>query len=338
VKKILFRADAKSSIGTGDLVSLITLSKYFIKNGWECFFLIKEYSTAIKILESRGIYGFNKIAKDISLKNEIKTINNFVKDNSINVSVFQQFEINFTEYRDLTNQSFNIAISGNEKISSIFSMVISWDNKAIELIKGNMNKNTEYLLGSEYAILPIEFEKEKINKRIYSKIPKKVLITMGGCDEFNITKKIIIFFSNAKYEFKLNIILGGGYQFLDELEYFLKRTELDYTIKHNVTNIYEEFINTDFAISAGGLTLYELLATKTPTISIATVEHQITRCEYFNNSSLIYYFGYQSIDNITLTKFMLNYGTIVKNLKNNYNFKTSDIVKELEKKAFSENI
>ena len=49
MKRILFRADAKPSIGIGDLMSLINLSFYLNPREWECFFMIKAYSAGIKL-------------------------------------------------------------------------------------------------------------------------------------------------------------------------------------------------------------------------------------------------------------------------------------------------
>jgi len=55
VKKILFRADAKLSIGTGDLVSLFHLSEYFERGGWQAHFMIRGYPLGVDLARARGV-------------------------------------------------------------------------------------------------------------------------------------------------------------------------------------------------------------------------------------------------------------------------------------------
>ena len=74
----------------------------------------------------------------------------------------------------------------------------------------------------------------------------------------------------------------------------LINSNIKYLIKENVTNMLDEYLDCDIGIGAGGLTSSELVATKTSAILIATYEHQIARCQYFNEMGWAKYLGFKS--------------------------------------------
>ena len=165
-KKILFRGDAKLSIGTGDIVSLIELSKYFLINDWICFFMVKDNSIAVDLLKSRGINNYVVIKEDGSIQEEVNEINLFINEHAVDVLIMQQFEIDYELYSGITGGCYNVAIANNGKIPNNFAMVISWDVKSIGLINKHKKNNTKYLLDDKYVILPAYFNDFKLVVRV----------------------------------------------------------------------------------------------------------------------------------------------------------------------------
>ena len=66
--------------------------------------------------------------------------------------------------------------------------------------------------------------------------------------------------------------------------------------------MFEEYLDCDVAIGSGGLTASELVATRTPSVLIATYEHQIERCRYFDSARNVKYIGYRQFDNQELMR------------------------------------
>lgn len=328
-KRILFRGDAKASIGTGDLLSLIVLSKYFVNDGWECYFMVRGYDVAIDLLTTRGINNFVCIGKDVSIEEEVVAINCFIEENKITIFMLQQFENNYNEYSGILTDSYNVLIPNNGDIPDNFMMVISWDAASIKKIENNKKNNVKYLLGSEYVIIPIEIRMNMTRERKYMRKPEKLMITLGGCDENNITLEVVKFLFDNKYRYSCTIVLGQGYRYEDQLISALNDVNFSYEIKKNVPNMYEEMLDCDFAISAGGITLHEMIATKTPCLTIATVRHQIDRCEYYEDKSLACYLGYRTIDKKKFDDFVRGYGKSISILSSRTLFKTDEIVREI---------
>jgi hypothetical protein len=87
-KRVLFRADAEPSIGTGDLMSLIHLSRYFQADNWDCHFLIKDYPTSIRLIEDNALQNVTFIDRNLSIAREIEAINKMTEANHISLLFF----------------------------------------------------------------------------------------------------------------------------------------------------------------------------------------------------------------------------------------------------------
>ena len=75
MKKILFRADAKPSIGIGDLMSLIHLSKYL--DNWEKHFVIRNYRAGVDLAKKYRVENLYILDENISIEDEVDFLNKF---------------------------------------------------------------------------------------------------------------------------------------------------------------------------------------------------------------------------------------------------------------------
>lgn len=306
MKKILFRADANPYIGTGDLISLVHLSRYFEKDGWETHFIIRNYKPAITIAEKHTLKNLSIINSDVSGEQEVDNINNYINSNGINIIFFEITERSLKEYSKVTNKVKKASVCFDGSITNNIDLVVNWDVNANTIFDTRQYPNTKFLLGPRYAILPLNFDFEKIASRIFLKKPETLLITMGGADDLNFTQKVIDVLVQNRISLKLKVIIGSGYKYRDNLETSLKKSLIQFEIKQNVTNMFEEYMHCDVAVSAGGLTSFELVATGTPAIIIATYEHQIPRSAYFDSQKLARYLGFRQFDNKELIENIIN--------------------------------
>lgn len=127
----------------------------------------------------------------------------------------------------------------------------------------------EYLLGHEYIILRTPFIGQK--KRILSPHIKNVLITMGGTDIKNMTEKITQQLAPQFPEIFFKIVSGKNSKELMLLRRFDNVEVYKNLIDQEMCNM---MLQSDFAITATGQTIYELLAMKIPFIAIQTADNQ----------------------------------------------------------------
>lgn len=138
-----------------------------------------------------------------------------------------------------------------------------------EGIEYMQKQNVEYLLGEQYIILRTPFlekKKKKFNKRV-----EQVLITMGGADPLNLTASITNLLSKKYPELVFNVVLGKRSQFTKQLEQHKNvRTYFNLTAQE----MCDLMLQTDFAISAAGQTIHELIYLQIPFIAIQTADNQ----------------------------------------------------------------
>ena len=300
MKRILFRADAKPSIGIGDLISLINLSFYLNPREWECFFMIKSYPAAIKLVNrvrKRNIFFLDEL---ISIESEVSEINRVVQIYGIDVLFFEITEQRLSQYIGLVNNVKKACVNFNSYLLEDLDLVVNWDVEADQYMCRSGTPNAKFLLGYEYVILPKQFY--ELQERKYKDKICKLLIAMGGADEFDFTMKIVEVLIENNIEIDLNIIVGSGYENKAQLEKALYKSQLNFTIKQDVSNMLGEYIGCDLAIGAGGLTASELVASKTPALLIATYEHQISRCKFFSEKGFATYLGFRTFDKHQLIK------------------------------------
>lgn len=326
MKKILFRADAAPHIGIGDLMSLINISKYFDET-YEKYFIIKDYKAGVDLVKKYDLENCFIIDSSVPLKDEIIYINNFIDDYNIDILFFEITERKLSEYTGINKKVKKVAVNFDGHILDDLDLVIDWDVEAYKFFDIQKYPNTKFLLGPEYVILPREFYSKKVEIRKSNSINKKVLIAMGGADEFDFTGKVVDSVVKSNLEIELNIIIGSGYEYKDALETRLNNSNMKYQIKQNITNMLDEYLTCDIGVGAGGLTSSELVATKVSPILIATYEHQIARCKYFAKMDWARYLGFKRYNENDLIDAILN--PIKPKIANIFN--TKALVDEIEK-------
>lgn len=163
------------------------------------------------------------------------------------------------------------------------------------------NQNKKYILGPEYCMLRKEFW--NIPKKKQKEEIGTVLVTFGGNDMRDLTPKILKILKNRYPNIKKTVIIGKGFQNIKRIKTFEdKATELLFfplTIE-----IINAMLQSDFAITAGGQTLYELACVGVPAITISVAENQEENSKQFSKLGLNSYVGLWNDEN--LSKNILN--------------------------------
>jgi len=155
-----------------------------------------------------------------------------------------KFVVNFEDLGD-----------GADKANIVFNALYEFSNP-----KENHKFGWHYFILNEKILIrkPNDF-RDKV---------RKILVTFGGVDQNNLTLKTLRVVERFN-GLKVKIILGPGYGYRNELNEFLKVTNLDYTLLSDVKDMGMEMEDIDLAITSNGRTVYELAAMNIPTVSIS---------------------------------------------------------------------
>lgn len=129
-------------------------------------------------------------------------------------------------------------------------------------------------VGHEFFCLRDEF--------IFTGKPKQqepvaeILITFGGVDEGNLTKRVCHLVGDylRDNQIKATVVTGPGYRHKESLEHIAKHPLIE--VISATTRISDYMLRSDLAITSGGRTVLELAALKIPTVVICQNERETT--------------------------------------------------------------
>jgi spore coat polysaccharide biosynthesis predicted glycosyltransferase SpsG len=165
--------------------------------------------------------------------------------------------------------------------------------------------DTDFLLGCSYVPLRSEFRdayrKKHDNVDCYLKSGmknskctdhKKILITSGGTDSYNVIGNILTELKKQSWFDKVecHAILGRFHQYDSELQEQWKYDDNVFLHK-NVTNMSEYMLMCDAAVTAAGTTVYELCACGLPSVIYTLADNQYNIAQELDKRGLIPWCG-----------------------------------------------
>lgn len=145
--------------------------------------------------------------------------------------------------------------------------------------------NTRYLLGIDYFIFDQFLEEDMIRRQDEA---YNVVVTFGGSDPTSLTLKVLKTLLQEDWPgYAFYIILGPGYPEPHEIETLIGGSRKEYNVVINPANLIPFLQHCDFAICAGGRTMYELVYLKKSFFPIASAEHETEVIEEFIRRGII---------------------------------------------------
>jgi spore coat polysaccharide biosynthesis predicted glycosyltransferase SpsG len=170
----------------------------------------------------------------------------------------------------LNPQIKTICIDNNTKFKKIKSADIVFNANVFDESE-LMEDGTKYYLGPDYMILREKFE--FIKRKNDLKECKNVFISFGGADEKGCTINVLKSLKNLKNDLNFHVIVGPLFNYSEDLKR-LANNDKRIKIFKQPGNIIELMEKSDLAITAAGITLYELSYLGIPSLVIPQVEHQ----------------------------------------------------------------
>lgn len=283
-----FRLDANSHVATGHLMRCITIAKACRKLGKNCIFILSD-GDCKDILEKNQ---FDYIILNINWNdwdNGIECVKQIIKEKRISLLVVDSYNATASFFSEINNVIPVFYIDDLCREAFDVTTVLHYSQWSDELTLQNLykGKSANLLYGMQYMPLRDEFwtgaEEQKKNQ---------IMITTGGTDPFHVTldlaKKILK--SKILNKFKCVTIVGklnSDLQELLEISQQNKRLE----VMHDISNMGDVMRNSNFAVSAGGCTIYELCACDVPTVAFAFSNDQTTFCEKMEMHQILVYAG-----------------------------------------------
>ena len=289
---ILVRADANEVIATGHIMRCLSIAKELEKCGEVIKFVTADSFAETLILEA----GFeticlntvwNEMEKELS---QLLEVINKYKPSWILIDSYSVTD----RYLEVLRQHTRVAYL--DDINSFLypvDLLINYNMYAesyhYEARYKKAGLSTQCYIGTSYAPLREEFT--NIKKVISNKVTK-ILITSGGTDNYNVTGHILQRLESEEWfhEKEFYVILG---KFNNNKE-LLQQQWRNYTNVHfliAINNISDYMKLCDLAITAGGVTTYELCACGIPSIMYTLADNQLDIARTVQEKQLIRWVG-----------------------------------------------
>lgn len=264
--KIYFRADGNAQIGMGHIMRCLALADY-VDDAFEVFFICKDPDqTVVSKIDQQG-YSLVKVALN-DFEQELDFLSqNYFDGNEILVVDGYSFDLAYSKKcRKIVGKL--ILIDDLEKRKFECDLLI---NHSILSITRNENlAHTRYLLGPKYALINKIFQGSEQKNR------EKVFVCFGGVDRHNYTFKVLEKILPHIQEKELLIIMGAHNQNENQILSFLQNTEVNYTIKKNLSQfeMAKEMGYSSLAFCSSSTVAYEYAATYGELYIVKTEDNQ----------------------------------------------------------------
>ena len=276
-KKVLIVTEANVKVASGHLFECIALYNELNRNGIAAYLMINaDMLPGLKTCVHDSYYEYTT-----NIQQETECLTRLIEEKRINIVVFNLREITNVFLQEINSKLENSVTTiiidefGRRKLEA--DIII---NPMIDNYYWNYETGGKVYCGARYLMLPQNLaqyhEKEKL---IREKI-EIVTISMGGVDAKGTTIKLAKWLNELLDGVRINIVLGGGFMYMDELKETIQDMK-NVFVYQNITYLYDLFMESDIAICAGGNTLHELAAIGLPALVIPSMLHEVRNGKAF---------------------------------------------------------
>lgn len=286
---IWIRADGGKEIGTGHIMRCLSVADALRQMGEPVCFLMADESAAALVEKAgqdyRVLHSSFKHPEE-----ELDALFSLFSDGGKDVFLADSYYIT-PSYLSRIRECMPVCYMDDKGIAGLpVDLLINYNIFADISIYGESEEGTaEYLLGTRYAPLRREFREVPYQVREQA---KRVLITTGGSDRYDLAGKILEEILKRPDTRELEYcVVSGAYN--ENLHGLLKKESQYSNVKifSNVTRMSELMQDCDIAVTAGGSTMYELSAVGVPIICFSFVDNQEKIVEGFREREIVCFGG-----------------------------------------------
>lgn len=292
VDKIYIRADANKEIGTGHIMRCLSIARKLVELKAEVIFIVADKCTQ-EFVEERGyeVICLNSTWNDF--ESELPIIRKLIIEKEIKKILIDDYFVTEKYLFELSKITETIYIDDVDAFIYPVNRLINYNIYANDLAYESRyraaNLKTAFLLGTEYA--PLRGEFENIEKRQFRGL-RKVLITSGGTDNYNMIGRILncleqhVEFADLHYYCVVGRFNTNKDELIEKYDSY-KNVHLLF----DIPNISDYMKECDVCITAGGTTVYELCACGIPSILYTLADNQLKCAKKVSNIGLMHWCG-----------------------------------------------
>ena len=289
--KVIIRADASVSIGSGHIMRCLTIAHKLKSEGCSVTFWMEPLEGhLIDFVEKQGF-------------------KNIYQAERADLYIIDHYEINREWEQSIKTYTKKIVVIDDLAREHVCDLVL--DQNIIPNYEKRYEKKVpsfcKQLLGPKYLIMRDEFITARSNMKQTDTTVRNLLIFMGGADPTNETMKVLQ--ALAHYDFpKVDVVVGNSNPLKKEIEQICK--ERNYTFHCQIDYMANLMTNADFALGAGGATMWERCYVGLPSSATIVADNQRGTTEFASTLGVVHNLGwYEQVTDETYKQLLVNLET-----------------------------
>lgn len=294
--KVLFRADASLSIGSGHVMRCLTLAQGLTDRGHHCEFIVRKCpDNQATLITDRGftvhelppIYDCEAFEdpKNIylnwlgcSLEQDAMAVKPFIDRVKPDWVVIDHYALDARWTKALQSDSKFLVIDDLANRQHQCDLLLDQTlGRVLNDYSEFVPPHCKVLAGARYALLRPEFSELRqysIDRRTDISV-QQVLVNLGGVDKDNVTEQVLEVLARTVLgrNSKIVAVLGGASPWKEEIREAL-RAFPDSELRINETQMARLMADSDIAIGAAGSTSWERCCVGLPSIMVVLAENQ----------------------------------------------------------------
>ena len=281
--KILFRVDSYNEVGLGHIkrcaalasaLQEIDVSSIFVCNSGE-----NEISTILNPLGVEVI----ELEDRVNENQDLPSILMFLKARNIDTFIIDSYAIDKSYLKAIRNVGCQVAYFEDYGFPDWPVDIII--NGLIGSEKLNYS-NKKVFLGTRHLILEKQYW-DLINNHAPALNADEILITCGGIDHYDLMPKCLDQIAEINRALKVHCVIGPYFENEKKIKMAVARNPHRIKLHRQPKSLSHLIKQCNIAISAGGMTLYELAAHGVPSIGIILWENQRMNVERLGEAGVI---------------------------------------------------
>lgn len=161
-----------------------------------------------------------------------------------------------------------------------------------ERYSGLVEENCRLLLGPRYLLLKPSFYRSRRALRSRNGEIKRLLVFFGGTDQTNETYKVIEALTGLKsVSFNVDVVVGRAYSDLERIQR-MSQAISNINIHVQVETMEEFIFQADFALGAGGVTMWERAYLGLPSAVTIVADNQVSTVAFAERNEAVWNLGW----------------------------------------------
>ncbi|MFW5630041.1 MAG: UDP-2,4-diacetamido-2,4,6-trideoxy-beta-L-altropyranose hydrolase [Acetivibrio ethanolgignens] len=291
---LYIRTDVNQTIATGHIMRCLSIADAAREKGESTTFLLADREAA-GILEKRGYPYLVLDTRWDDMETELPVITKLMKEKNIEKLLIDSYQVTQRYLEELTKEVKTIYLDDLGRFPYPVNGIICYAAYWRKYYENRDFHDTRLYLGTKYTPLRKEFS--DIRPRSIKEQIDNLLLLSGGSDPYYTLDSLLEGIKKERFR-RIDVICGKyalDYESLCE-KY---RSFKNIFIHKAVADIKRYMEVADFAVTAGGSTMYELCSVGTPAASYSLADNQLANVKQFQRDGIIEYAGDVRNDTVT---------------------------------------